>query len=897
LLLTPSPPSTDTVLLVRSDGAFILRSLADGREHVLVEPGLYDISGDKALVLLGWPVRLSPDGEWLLIPTPDNGTWLVSLDGQTLRRVHDRRLLATWAPDSRRIAFTDSGGEPPRGEADRRIYVQDVVAGEPPRLLATLPQPARYPTWSPGCGGGPHAQDGDCGRHIAAFSCASGERYVCTIWLIEAAAGSVAALGEFSPVQVEWVPADFAWSPAGDSLVTMSASGPLAFPVDGSGPHPAPGVTACRRRCDTSPDGSLLARAESAAGEENRYRLVIARADSSASVTLEPAFEQVEAVRWTGDGRRVLLKSYADGAYHLWAMDPAGGEPQLMAGEAVFLGTLAELRRRSTEVSPPPAGPAVNDLSTVRAALAAHQPITDTRPTVAGLLDHIAPWLAAGGDLAELETALEQAATQNEAIGIKTGPVRVMAQDLTGDARDDVVVHVPVIGLPLLVFVDEKETFAGYALPPNYAETLIHSWPVDTALTLWGMPQPPLELVDLTGDGVAEILLTYLFPGGSAFHLQPIVFQWHAGDFRPVFAAHLVNWAGQAGLALETDPTGAGGRQIVLRYPYLYGDGFDHKMVNHPLGEEIWRWSESAGRFARAEARVDLERSDWGPDDPPTTGDQLRWFTNEGEHAFRHGDYDAALRWYNQALGLAAAEGWAPGDEDPDWLGYAAFRRAEALLLHGGQDPDVPAGYAPDGLTAMQAVAEAYQGDVLGELANAFLDGYAGGSDEDAGAGGVAAMQSVDLYTHFYYEGSNEPGALRFPMDAGGVLYPGAGLAAYLMAHPDLADDPEALSDGMIKAGFAAEEVEEAQGGQVQIGLRLPDAPNADGRLAFWTLAEGAAGWQVVRCDTHPYRDFDSLLLDRSAEWPVAGDFQISSTASPTSPAPPAATPVKEGPR
>ncbi len=506
------------------------------------------------------------------------------------------------------------------------------------------------------------------------------------------------------------------------------------------------------------------------------------------------------------------------------------------------------------------------DLSEAKEALAAYQPVVDARPIVNALLGDVARWLEAGGSLVELEAALDESTTQNQI------PVRVIAQDVTGDGRQDVVVHIPVIGLPLLVFVDQAGTFEGYALPSDFAETLMNSWPVDPGLTLWNVPQSPLDVTDLTGDGIPEMLLTYLFPGGSGFHLQPIAFQWYAGAFRSIFAAHLINWAGEAGLALEPDATGAGGQQIVLRYPYLYGDGFDHKMVNHPLGQQIWRWDENAGHFVRVETSVDLERSGWSLEAPVSTGDRLRWFANEAERAFRSGDYNRALSWYNEVLRLAAEEKWVPGKDEPDWAEYAAFRRATTLLLRKQLDENPPTGYSADGLVAMQFVVSRHQGDTLGELAGAFLEGYGDGSGEDAAVRGVATMQKVDLYTYFYERG-DQPGVLRFPMDAAGILYPGAGLAVYLDANLSTVDDPEGLRAGLAEVGFTVEDVKRTDEGGIQVTLRLPDAPNAEGGPVVWTLVQGGSGWQVTG-NGDPYASFESLVLDRSADWPVVGDFQ-----------------------
>jgi hypothetical protein len=75
---TPSPPSTDTVLLARQYGSIVLHNLAGEGERVFLGPGLYDVSGDAFLTPIGWPVCLSPDGARLLIPTPGDGKRLAS---------------------------------------------------------------------------------------------------------------------------------------------------------------------------------------------------------------------------------------------------------------------------------------------------------------------------------------------------------------------------------------------------------------------------------------------------------------------------------------------------------------------------------------------------------------------------------------------------------------------------------------------------------------------------------------------------------------------------------------------------------------------------------------------------------------------------------------------------
>lgn len=225
---------------------------------------------------------------------------------------------------------------------------------------------------------------------------------------------------------------------------------------------------------------------------------------------------------------------------------------------------------------------------------------------------------------------------------------------------------------------------------------------------------------------------------------------------------------------------------------------------------------------------VDLERSGWEPDNPATVEDQLHWFINEGEVAFRSRDHEVALKWYEKVMTAARSEAWSQGGDQPDWVVYARFRRAETLALQGRSDEALP---------AMRSVADDYAEDPLGCLAVTLLDGYDDGSGAYAAARGVAAMQSENLYEHLYNERS---GALRFPMNASGILYPGAGLVAYLEAHPLPMNDTEELLAGLREIGFAAEDVQHERIGmtytEMTITLKLPDVPNGGERVVLWTL-------------------------------------------------------------
>jgi tetratricopeptide (TPR) repeat protein len=464
-----------------------------------------------------------------------------------------------------------------------------------------------------------------------------------------------------------------------------------------------------------------------------------------------------------------------------------------------------------------PLEPLSGEFAYARAALDVYEPPHDAGDIAFRVAGDVARWLSQGNDPADLAARLRTLPKLDAA------QPEVTLTDLNGDDWQDVVVQTGLFGFPVIACMAlESGRFGGQALSlPAFMES------------------PPIVdrgflVQELTGDVQPETVVTYTLQGGSGWTELFGVFRWDEfGMPRTVFCAELVNWAGASSWALEPDLTQVGRQQIVLTYPHLYSDGFDHKMVNHPIGQQIWRWDAGAEAFVCTEETVDPEHSGWGAGTPITVEDQLRWLTNRGEGAFRSGEYEMALQHYDNAL--ADSEGWAPERDQPDWAGYARFRRAEILALLGRSN---------EALAEAQAVASGYAVDPLGEFTEAFLAGYGDGSAPDASARGVAAMQTVDVYSHFYYE---RGGALRFPMEASGILYPGAGLAAYLDAHPELLDDAEGLQAGLRAIGFAAEDIrfEDGDDGML-IDLRLPDTPNAGGALATWSLVRSAGQWRVA---------------------------------------------------
>ena len=362
----PSPPSTDALLLIRQDGAMVLHDLQESRERVLLDPGTYDLSGKHvdALVFLRPLMRLSPDGRWFLVPTPDRGTWLVSLDGAPSRQISEDGLIATWAPDSRRIVFTRFGGQV-ESERDKEVYVQDVVEGREPRLLARLPDRAVHSAWSPGCDDEDARRD--CGRSVAVTSCQRAAPYACTAWLVDVASAEVRKLGQFANPRMGIGPSDFTWSAEGNEFRASSYHGRVAFPVDGGNPRPVVDIGRCEPSTDVelpcpdgtrSPDGALCARWEPIPGRDTSSRLVVEDA-SGERFHLDFPTSRAE---WTGDGRRILVEAYTSEAEaSLWTVDPANGERRLIAEHLQrYLYSLQTMPRRSTEVDPP--GPLLRTL-------------------------------------------------------------------------------------------------------------------------------------------------------------------------------------------------------------------------------------------------------------------------------------------------------------------------------------------------------------------------------------------------------------------------------------------------------------------------------------------------------------------------------------------------------
>ncbi len=226
-----------------------------------------------------------------------------------------------------------------------------------------------------------------------------------------------------------------------------------------------------------------------------------------------------------------------------------------------------------------PAGP----LAVACAALDAYQPPQATPEILQTLTSGIAGWLSSRNDPSLLPGLLRTFPK------LQTTRPAVDQADLNGDGLGDVVVQTQLMGLPVLVFLQQEDgQYVGLTLPETFDE-----------------PLPTLEsgflTRDLPGDGRPETVVTSTVPGGSMSTELLYVFRWREVSPTLAFRADLITWAGPSAWTLQPDPTASGRQQFLLTYPHLYRDGFDHKMVNHPLGWQIWRWDEAAGYFVLAE--------------------------------------------------------------------------------------------------------------------------------------------------------------------------------------------------------------------------------------------------------------------------------------------------------
>ncbi len=390
-----------------------------------------------------------------------------------------------------------------------------------------------------------------------------------------------------------------------------------------------------------------------------------------------------------------------------------------------------------------------------RLVLAAYEPPQGAEEVVQTLARECEDWLNQEGDSAASLSAALRSLPKLDSTQLTVDTV-----DLNGDGRRDVLIEPQFLGLAVIGCVArEGEHHVCHPLPAPAAFG-------DTALTMDSGVLTP----DLTGDGSPETVVTYTVQGGSGWSELVYAFQW-ADNTGPTIVLHatLINWAGRSTWQLQTDPGAPGRQQFLLTYPHLYGLGFDHKMLDHPVGRQVWRWDDGAGTFALSEQSVDRTRSVWGDDFEITTEDQLRWITNEGETAFRQGQYEAALSWFDEALALGSGGVVDPHGQGAGLGGLGA--------LPSSPDPGLSRSRDAGSVRTCRHWSRTMKGTCSATWPRPSSRATAT-ARATRRPPAYAAMRKLDdtLRDHLYY---GRPGALRAPMTAEGILCcaPGSSVA------------------------------------------------------------------------------------------------------------------------
>jgi len=843
-------PTDDRLAYVAAAGLQVI-SAHDATPVTLVLPSLPG-HGPGRMGRITW----SPNGDWIACewqewqpeqPLTYQGLWRVSSDGEQLAELYvsgapekGEAVLAGWSLDGQHIFFWQGDVLSASIMADGvALYSLPTGGGEPIKLadtvlvhddfLAPAPQSDRLAVTA----GGYRATWTN--KRVAVVEVDGGE----PTWLTD---GSVVA---FSP----------AWSPDGVHLAYA------AMPDEG----------------------------DLVGGEDARLGMMARRIwvvnvqgePPPQQLTDDPAYRD-ERPLWSADGSHLLFaRMDAEGGASMWLILAAGGEPRRVVDELTPLPDPASSwfgyygHVEWDQLFDWWRGPTTwelllshrNQLSAeILDALAAYQPVTDAQPTVAVLLSNIARWLDTGGKPSDLVRTLNEASDRTESA------ITATELDLTADGRDDVVVRIPIMGLPLLVFLNTKGPpahFEGYALPPDL-ETIQADWPVE--LTAYEIEQPALQLTDLTGDDVPEVLFNSVSVGGSNFRLRPRIFQWHEGDFRVIFAAELVSWIGYSTLSLEPNPDG--GQDIVLHYPHLYTTGFEAKMIAHPWATQRWRWEPSLERYALQETTCDLESvlTDW--EDVPEW-ELLRVLVNQAELHYQAGALEQALAGYQDVV-TRAADMERPQGRAPHWPAYARFRIAQVQALLG------QAKAARAELSRL--LADLDEKSNLRPLVQAFEENY-NPAQPDAALRAMAALHGLNLYEQFYWH-DDRPGDLTFPMSVGPLLWPGTPLARYLDAHPEAVDGPsspereQALLHTLSELGFPVTGVRITDlnaDGLNEVLVTTDETDQINGRLLVWLLAQTNGRWHSYR-----WTDTGYSLIEEVTEEPLPDGRVILRWRDPT---------------
>jgi hypothetical protein len=362
--------------------------------------------------------------------------------------------------------------------------------------------------------------------------------------------------------------------------------------------------------------------------------------------------------------------------------------------------------------------------------------------------------------LVQLRDALEQ--IQNLPENAKVHVTAIHTGDDQGGSRDLILIAIEgVMGLPVIGVERLGATFE--PMPPIALDD------ISTPDARYFFSRR-VDARDMTGDGLRDLLYEYEFPGASGTTNQMTVARWldDEQNWKQVFRADLINWAGESGYEIETAADSTG---IRLFFPWF--GAFDHKLLMHPNATQTWEYNQELDRFVRLNQTIE------GPRTP-------RQAVNAGEYAFRNGDLEGALDLYERAWNDPGLEQEDFSESRADTAAFGKFRQVMILNLLGRGEE------ARRLLTESQA-----SGDALASLANTYARNLTG--NESALRGWIAMANAGDLY-NLIYEG--RAGNLDFPFEAREIYAQGGIVSSYLNTHPDADRDPEGVWNALDALGF-----------------------------------------------------------------------------------------------
>ncbi|HZQ92795.1 MAG TPA: S9 family peptidase [Terriglobales bacterium] len=330
-------------------------------------------------------VAFSPDGTRLAYVVDNNdGTgrpyatlWVMTVaDGKSVRvgGADDHGSEPTWSPDSRWLAFDGRIG----GKGGLFVAGAD---GSAPRFLAETdgtnspnPNAGKTITWSPdsqriafvSAVPGPETKDanGDpmiITRYLYKPDFWEGNSHFndnkrTHVFVIDAAGGTPRQLttGNYYEHSIDW-------APSGDEIVFVSNREPDPDRIFNNDLFTVSAATGAVRRltategCEFqprwSPDGKMIAYRATKRGltdlETNMEdtHVWVMNADGTGRREIGAAINNRQgAPAWTGDGAALLFTVQERGSNHLYRLPVAGGKPEMVVGDAGFVGTFAARR-------------------------------------------------------------------------------------------------------------------------------------------------------------------------------------------------------------------------------------------------------------------------------------------------------------------------------------------------------------------------------------------------------------------------------------------------------------------------------------------------------------------------------------------------------------------------